>query len=650
MGFDYALVHVYFTIPPALILTLCAYPVLNRRHVQTVIAQVLIAFIATVPWDSYLIRTGIWTYPPSCIVGPRFFDIPLEECFFFVIQTYITSLLYMLANKPLLHPLYLDNDTTLKSSTKFWKRVIQAILALATVSGAFLILLGGNGSYLGLILAWASPVALFTFSLSGHFILSLPLTSTLLPIFLPTFYLWFIDERALSAGTWAISTQTKTNFTVWGVGSGHLDAEEALFFLMTNILITFGLAAFDNAIAIIDTFPARFPARRTGLPSPVTLARALAIPPAEYDMRRIAGIREAAVRLQRKSRSFFLASSAFTGRLRVDLVLLYSFCRMADDLVDEGAPGKEFAGLDTEEWIQRLQGFLDVAFDTTRGAEDVEAFVEKNFPVEARSAALYLPIEALGSESKDPLERLLQGFKTDTLFPTPGEKNGAASGLSTGEFPIKDDTDLVAYGRCVASTVGEMCVRLILFHHHCGDKSRTAHTLLTPDSKSSLSDDERLVQAAGNMGVALQLVNIARDIHVDSRIDRVYIPTSWLAEKGLSPRDLISSLTRTSSPSQKEATGKNLVVDVDAEVERYRSRLLDWAFEIYDEARPVMKMLPRGSRGAMVVAVESYMEIGRVLREKQGREVSRADKRTEGRATVPKGRRLFVALRELWMD
>ena len=42
-----------------------------------------------------------------------------------------------------------------------------------------------------------------------------------------------------------------------------------------------------------------------------------------YDGERLAGIQEAVRRLQKKSRSFYLASSVFSGRLRTDLILLY---------------------------------------------------------------------------------------------------------------------------------------------------------------------------------------------------------------------------------------------------------------------------------------------------------------------------------------
>lgn len=60
---------------------------------------------STFPRDSYLITTGVWSkqrsghdkftanhlqaYPENVILGPTLFDIPIEELFFFIIQTYI---------------------------------------------------------------------------------------------------------------------------------------------------------------------------------------------------------------------------------------------------------------------------------------------------------------------------------------------------------------------------------------------------------------------------------------------------------------------------------------------------------------------------------------------------------------------------------
>lgn len=115
-----------------------------------------IAVLATIPWDSYLIRHSIWSYPPNAVSGPTLFAIPIEEVFFFIIQTYSTSLLYTILSKPLVLPTYLlrlPNDDP--------QPLLGALaIASAFISGAICLYFKGVGTYLGLILTWASPVVM----------------------------------------------------------------------------------------------------------------------------------------------------------------------------------------------------------------------------------------------------------------------------------------------------------------------------------------------------------------------------------------------------------------------------------------------------------------------------------------------------------
>ena len=138
------------------------------------------------------------------------------------------------------------------------------------------------------------------------------------------------------------------------------------------MLIVFGLIAFDNALAVLQAFPSLFPAVPLR-PSPILLIRALLISTRQYEMSRITGMQQALARLRAKSRSFYLASSVFIGRLRIDLVLLYvpikglilgplirlsySFCRVADDLVDNATSIPE-----AQSWINRLTQYLDISY------------------------------------------------------------------------------------------------------------------------------------------------------------------------------------------------------------------------------------------------------------------------------------------------
>lgn len=143
-----------------------------------------------------------------------------------------------------------------------------------------------------------------------------------MPIILPTLYLWIVDTLALKRGTWVINHGTKFGIHLWD----GLEIEEALFFLVTNIIIVFGQVAFDKALSVLVACPSLFP-DSPPLPSPSLLMRSVLTPASKYDEARIIGLQEAVVRLKKKSRSFYLASSAFQGQIRSDLLLLYCMFR-----------------------------------------------------------------------------------------------------------------------------------------------------------------------------------------------------------------------------------------------------------------------------------------------------------------------------------
>jgi len=300
---------------------------------------------------------------------------------------------------------------------------------------------------------------------------------------------------------------------------------------------------------------------------------------------------DAVNRLSRKSRSFYLASSFFTGRLRIDLMLLYSYCRVADDLIDEATSTAE-----ARDWIDQLREFLDLSYKFPDDRKRMVEFVTSQFPASAQSALLLLPTKHL---SKDPLYDLLKGFESDLLF-----SDGPEAKI---RFPIKTEQDLDTYGFRVAGTVAHV-VNDLVFHHY----TLPSHT---PDFK------RRVCEAGESMGIALQYTNIARDIAVDAKLGRVYIPSSWLEEENLTPEAIV-----------KNPQG--------VQVKELRFRLLERAFKLYEEARPAIERLPEEVKPGMRVAVESYMEIARTLRV-EGYKVR------DGRATVPVWRRILVAYKAL---
>jgi 15-cis-phytoene synthase/lycopene beta-cyclase len=626
-------------------LTALYFPLFTKLDLYKLVFLITIAVVSTIPWDSYLIRTGVWTYPSHVIIGPTLYDIPYEEVFFFVIQTFNTTLLYLILSKPVLKEIYLVREAKSAGLAQAWKLVRiggQIALGLGIRQGILFIQANGKYTYLGLILVWALPFLLLLWSLAYQFIIGLPLATTLLPIALPTLYLWIVDTLALQRGTWVISTGTKTGFNLWP----HLEIEEAIFFLLTNCLIVFGLLAFDNALAVLNAFPAHF-RRVPSLPSPALLVQALLLPSSAYDEERLQGLNQAVNRLAKKSRSFYLASSTFSGRLRIDLILLYSFCRVADDLID-AAESPDAARL----WLAKLREFLRLRYAgdmvdakgnvvTAHDPNNSPAarFVSQNFPPQVELALLLLPTQKLDQE---PLAELLEGFDMDLVFTedattsTKSSKGGKANGKTKSSAPASATTkyrtpissvkSLDLYASRVAGTVAILVIQLVL-HHHASNPE-------LPKEKV-----KALLSAGHDMGLALQYTNIARDIRVDAQNGRCYVPPEWLAEVNLKDGgDVVKGFAESGTESDSSPAS------MMATLAPLQSYLLTRAFAFYNRSVPAIEQLPRPARAPMRVAVESYMQIGRELRAKEKARGAKAVTLVDAsRATVPLGRRVLVA-------
>ncbi|KAF2669846.1 Lycopene beta-cyclase [Microthyrium microscopicum] len=616
MSWDYALVHIKYTIPPAVLLTLVFWPLATRLDVQRVLILITIAVVSTIPWDSYLIRSSVWSYPPTAVIGPTLFSIPFEEVFFFIIQTYITSLLYLLLSRPVVHGAYLqvkqfaEPRSNSKTTHYFDSRKYgQVICSTVFLIGAGQIYGSRPQLYLGLILAWSSPFILLLWSVASQLILSIPRSASVLPIVVPTLYLWIVDTLALRRGTWCINHETKTGLFLWP----HLEIEEAIFFFLTNVLVVFGQIAIDTTLAIIENTGNTNPCPST-LPGPVEIFNAIITPYTAFDDSRTAGLKDGVSRLKAKSRSFYLASAMFRGNLRNDLILLYSFCRAADDLVDEAGDS-----LQGSIWVKKLFIFLDMAYDSNVSSQTLHDWIWSELPTHVQSAFVALPVHCL---EQQPLIDLIKGFEMDLRFDdykdqqhssnkaTQIGKVGYDDGQDTSQWPIRTDMDLEIYGSLVAGTVAHLVMNLV-FHHS--------------DHNISSEDQAKVIKSASDMGTALQLVNIARDVQCDSQIGRVYLPLLALKDEGLQPRDVLE--------------------DANSEqVRRVRMKILSRSFEIYSNSKAAIDQIPPDARPGIKVAVESYMEIGRVL---QAKIPSDHGEQKEGRATVPIGRRLWVAWKQM---
>lgn len=264
--------------------------------------------------------------------------------------------------------------------------------------------------------------------------------------------------------------------------------------------------------------------------------------------------------LRAGSKSFFLASLALPRAVRRASSALYAMCRVADDAIDE--PRASFAAL------ARLEGRIERAY---RG-RPVDHPVDRAFSevVHAFRIPRAMP------------RALLEGFQWD---------------LEGRRY--RDLEDLQGYAVRVASTVGTMMTLVM-----------------------GVRDPFTLARAS-ELGVAMQLTNIARDVGEDARNGRVYLPLDWLADEGLDPDALVRAPRFTPS------------------LGRVVARLLASADLSYARSDEGIQRLPRACRPAIRLARLLYSDIGRTIAAQGHDSVS-------SRAVVAPARKAVLVVRSLW--
>lgn len=238
--------------------------------------------------------------------------------------------------------------------------------------------------------------------------------------------------------------------------------------------------------------------------------------------------------LARNGKSFYWASLFLGPALADRAARLYQFCRFVDDLADGDLPHR----LDSLEDIRaRLSDAKHPAVNTI---PELKAFV------------------ALATEANIPLNaaaELLDGMLRDQ-HPT----------------ALETEAELLRYCHAVAGTVGLMMCRVLNCQHARADAF------------------------AIDLGVAMQLTNIARDVLEDARMDRRYLPASWF-DVSISPAHIARAANETQLP-------------VAAAI----NQLLELADRYYASALIGIHLLPWRSRFSIIVALRVYGQIGRQLK------------------------------------
>jgi phytoene synthase len=254
------------------------------------------------------------------------------------------------------------------------------------------------------------------------------------------------------------------------------------------------------------------------------------------------------------SKSFFAASSLLPQRVRMPAIALYAFCRVADDAIDEHA--------DDPLAMQKLQKRLTAIYDG-----QPEEFVADR--------AMAMVAHRYGLPRELP-EALLEGFAWDA----------AGRHYDTLE-------DLHHYCARVAGSVGAMMAMIM-----------------------GITNPHALARAC-ELGNAMQLTNIARDVGEDARNGRLYLPRSWMRQVGIDPYTWLTNPQFT--PALGDVVG----------------RLLLEADRLYQRGSSGIAALPRDCRSAILAASTIYAEIGRVIAERQMNSI-------DGRAVVGSTRKLTL--------
>ena len=187
--------------------------------------------------------------------------------------------------------------------------------------------------------------------------------------------------------------------------------------------------------------------------------------------------------IAKKSKSsFYYAFNLLPNEKRDAMNNVYAFCRETDDIVDEGNETEEIKYEKLRKWRIELEkavvGHSDYILLNKLG----KTISQFNIPLE-------------------PFFELLKGMEMD---------------LQYKRYLSFDD--LITYCYRVASTVGLMCIEIFGYKH------------------KSAKD------FAVNLGIALQLTNILRDIKKDSIKGRIYLPQEDLKTFGYAESDLLSHI------------------------------------------------------------------------------------------------------------
>lgn len=257
------------------------------------------------------------------------------------------------------------------------------------------------------------------------------------------------------------------------------------------------------------------------------------------------------------SKTFYFASYLYPIEVQHNIAKLYSFCRCTDDMIDD------YTGPKQEQHLKLLNEFL-VDLKMPEGPAMVTS-IHQGF-------ANYKYVCERFNIPRKHYCLLARGYQWDVAGKT-----------------IETTQDLIKYSIYVAGFVG-------IISSYTFDLDMT---------------NKRNCNASCALGIAFQLTNIARDIITDSKLNRVYIPTSWF-DAG-SPYFLGYRPTKSFPSSLYDSLNTNQYSDTDDANKAVRDMSLELIYlaeYFYKYAFENLNCLPGSIRPCILVAMLIYREIG----------------------------------------
>ena len=264
---------------------------------------------------------------------------------------------------------------------------------------------------------------------------------------------------------------------------------------------------------------------------------------------------------KREAKNFYYGFILLPPAKRRAIYASYAFARGCDDIVD--------GGWDLEEKVRRLGVYRHELEQCLNGSPAGPVFLALRDTI----SRYHVPEEYF--------RQLIDGVEMD---------------LAIRRFRTFDELRRYCYG--VASTVGLISIEIFGYR-----------------------DGERARQHAEDLGIALQLTNILRDIREDARRDRIYLPQDELERFGCAEADILGGVAN--APFQ--------------ELLRFQ---VERAQDYFARGRKLLPLLPRRSRACTAVLQGIYSQI-------LARIESRPSEVLRGRVSLSGRQKLTLAAREL---